>query len=65
MWASLIVRFSTSDFCFHIYIVTSENITGHLSWIKFSDDLDELEVYGADTKGTELASYSFEVMNFF
>ena len=26
-----------------------------------SDDLDELEVYGADTKGTELASYSFEV----
>lgn len=25
------------------------------------DDLDELEVYGADTKGTELASYSFEV----
>ena len=26
-----------------------------------TDDLDELEVYGADTKGTELASYSFEV----
>ena len=26
-----------------------------------SDDLDELEVYGADTKGTELASYAFEV----
>jgi hypothetical protein len=26
-----------------------------------SEDLDELEVYGADTKGTELASYSFEV----
>ena len=25
------------------------------------DDLDELEVYGADTKGIQLASYSFEV----
>lgn len=30
--------------------------------IRLSDDLDELEVYGADTKGTELASYSFEVI---
>lgn len=33
-------------------------------FVNFADDLDELEVYGADTKGTELASYSFEVRGF-